>query len=204
MVRTFLLALTTVLLTGCGPVSTFMAVGQVVNAAGYAATENQSKDKPVYQPPDPNYQPYREQRSVAEYMAAAEQGGVFDQYRLGLHYIEQKNAQAYYWMCRAAGGGYNKARLYMGHFYNQDQRTEDGLAFIRVSADARLAYLWYSMAAAHGNNSASMYIARMADSHMTAKSIQEAKNMRQNWQEPACGGRDGKGMALAGNDRMSR
>jgi len=203
MTRTFLFALITLLLCGCGPVSTFMAVGQVVNAAGYAATENQSNDKPVYQP-DPNYKPYREQRSVAEYTQAAEQGGVFDQYKLGLYYLEQKNAQAYYWMCRAANNGYNKARLYMGHFYNRDQRRRDGLGFLQIAADDQIAYVWYSMAVAHGENTASLYIARMADNGMTAEHVKAAERMRHNWQNPDCGGRDGRGMTLAGKGSVDR
>jgi TPR repeat protein len=203
MTRTFILALTALLLTGCGPVSTFMAVGQVVNAAGYAVTENQSNDKPVYQA-DPNYKPYREQRSIAEYTQAAERGGVFDQYKLGLYYLEQKNAQAYYWMCRAANNGYNKARLYMGHFYNSDQRRRDGLDFLQIAADDQIAYVWYSMAVAHGENTASLYIARMADSGMSAEHVQAAERLQQNWQSPDCGGRDGRGIKLAGKGAVEQ
>jgi hypothetical protein len=183
MLNRILITLFCLLLTGCGPVTTFMLVGNVVNAAGHAYT-----DRPEYW----QQKKLEEAETFTEeyYRELAENDNPSAQFELGLYYLYERKSDAYYWICRSANKGYGRAQMQMGHFYNKDRQSVDSWPEIKTSLDDRVAFVWYSLAENTGEEDARLYRIRLIDGRMSDDRIEEAENMLASWQPVTCGKND--------------
>lgn len=143
-------------LSGCGSVSGVMLAGNIVSAAGAAAVDASRDSR-------------REEgdavraRGMQQYLAelGAEQGIAGDELAFGRLLTEQRDPDAFHWMCQAAMAGLPDAQLQLGHWYNEDRLREDLWPFIDARPDNATARAWYSAAASNGEGLALIYLATL-------------------------------------------
>ena len=166
-------------LSGCGPLSGVMLVGNIVNAAGIAVVDASNEAR------EARGEAERE-RGIDEHLAwmNAESGDSDGAYKIATLLSERHDPDAMRWMCEAARGGHPRAQLQVGHWYNEDRRREDLWPFIGVSPDDDVAYQWYTAALDNGEDRA--FIFRESLSYTTLEA--EARS-GVSTSLPACGGR---------------
>lgn len=175
------LLLVSAALSGCGPASGVMLIGDVVNAAASAAVDADKAHahRVAKAERDEGLQTY-----LIETDARA--GKPVAEYRMALLQLQHDNPAALDWMCKSAAQGYGPAQLNLGHWYNEDRRQQDLWPFISVSLDNRVAYMWYTLAAEHGVPFATQYRDNLVAAGMSRQDIAEAKAMAAAWRPGSC------------------
>jgi TPR repeat protein len=176
--RCLLLLLLCALLTACGPASTVMLVGNVVNAAGHAVTDKQLADRT---PQDDVNEAYEEILQVN-----AAEGDPESQYQLGMFYVSKRDGAALQWVCRAAAAGHSKAQLQMGHWYSEDRLQSDLWPFIDIRPNDNQAYAWYSLAEKNGDEDAALFRMVLRDNRMNAEQVNGAMQLASHGQTAGC------------------
>jgi TPR repeat protein len=167
------------LLSACGPLTTFVLVGDVVNAAGVAYTDQQYAQRTQQDEIDDAYEELLQ--------AKATEGDTESQYQLGMFYVAKRNSDALGWICQAANAGHAKAQLQMGHWYSEDRLQSDLWPYIRIRPDDNQAYVWYSLAEKGGDEDAALFRMVLRDNRMTKTDVDAAKQKVSLWQSTTCG-----------------
>jgi TPR repeat protein len=167
------------LLSACGPLTTFVLVGDVVNAAGNTYMDQRDAQRTQQDEIDDAYEEILQ--------AKAAEGDPESQYQLGMFYVAKRNSEAQRWICQAAHSGHAKAQLQMGHWYSEDRLQSDLWPFIPIRPDDNQAYVWYSLAEKGGDEDAALFRMVLRDNRMTTAKVASARQVLSHWQATGCG-----------------